>query len=62
MKGVGGLRKKTLSKYTVLEKIAFGYVLIERENIFPWKKKSSKQFAIKTHSLIRKDLRYNLGH
>lgn len=28
--------KKTLSKHFVLEKTAFGYVLIEREKMFPW--------------------------
>lgn len=30
------MEKKTLFKYTVLEKIAFGHVPIEREKIFPW--------------------------
>lgn len=43
MKGVWRVRKKTLSKYTVLEKIAFGYVLIEREKVFPWKKNKKQQ-------------------
>lgn len=43
MKNEVGVGKKTLSKYTVLEKIAFGYVLIEREKIFPWEKKKRKK-------------------
>lgn len=51
MKGVGELRKKTLSKYTVLEKTAFGYVLIERENIFPWKKKKAANNLLLKHIL-----------
>lgn len=58
--------KKTLAKHIVLGKIAFGYVLIEREKLFPWwgkwKEKNIKEFAIKTHSLIRKGSRNNLGH
>lgn len=28
------VREKTLAKHVVLEKIAFGYVLIEREKLF----------------------------
>lgn len=28
--------KKTLSEHFVLEKTAFGYILIEREKMFPW--------------------------
>lgn len=41
--------KKTVAKHIVLEKIAFGYVLIEREKLFPWggkKKKRKKQLRI----------------
>lgn len=59
--------KKTFAKRIVLEKIAFGYVLIEKGKLFSWggrkkKEKISKEFAIKTHSFIRKSLRSNLGH
>lgn len=59
--------KKTFAKRIVLEKIAFGYVLIEKGKLFSWggrkkKEKISKGFAIKMHSFIRKSLRSNLGH
>lgn len=59
--------KKILAKHILLEKIAFGYVLIEREKLFPGggkkkEEKNSKEFAIKTHSLIRKNSRSSLGH
>lgn len=41
--------KKTLAKHILLEKIAFGYVLIEREKLFPGggkKKRGKKQQRI----------------
>ena len=36
-------KKKTFFKYALLEKIAFGHVLIESEKIFPWLKKKKKK-------------------
>lgn len=35
--------KKRVAKHIVLEKIAFGYVLIEREKLFPWGRKEKKR-------------------
>lgn len=44
--------KKTLAKHILLEKIAFGYVLIEREKLFPGggkkkRKKTAKNLLLK---------------
>lgn len=63
-------KKKTLFKYTVLEKIAFGHVPVEREKIFPWGQgagggKREEKVAYKlllTQSFISKDPRSSLGH